>query len=110
MYMAFTFTNGGNPCITKTNREAFRMFCKYYTVQTGARTFCAVGLREWNGRPNFSNYGACKLIAENIAQEWQHDFDSFAYSWEDLAGWGDFFAEIGKKFGLSREFRENGII
>ena len=33
-----------------------------------------------------------------------------AYSWDDLASWGDFFTETGKRFGLLREFRENGII
>ena len=108
--MAFTFTNGGKPYITKTNREAFRMFCKYYTVQTGARTFCAVGLREWNGRPNYSDYHTNQLILQSVAQDWQHDFNCIAYSWDDLAGWGDFFAEIGRKFGLLREFRENGIL
>lgn len=29
--------------------------------------------------------------------------------WSDLATWGEFFAKYGKRYGLMREFHENGI-
>lgn len=30
--------------------------------------------------------------------------------WSDIAYWGDYFRYWGKRFGLLREFLENGII
>lgn len=44
------------------------------------------------------------------AIEWQLDFGNHNYSWGELAYWGDYFYEKGKRYGLLKEFKENGII
>lgn len=43
------------------------------------------------------------------AIEWQLDFNNHNYSWGELAYYGDYFTKYGKKYGLLREFHENGI-
>lgn len=47
----------------------------------------------------------------NEAIEWQYTFDNGeVVYWSDIAEWGDYFKYWGKRFGLLREFKENGII
>lgn len=43
------------------------------------------------------------------AIEWQLDFNNHNYSWSELAYYGDYFTKYGKRYGLLREFHENGI-
>lgn len=43
------------------------------------------------------------------AIEWQLDFNNHNYSWGELAYYGDYFTKYGKRYGLLREFHENGI-
>ena len=99
--------NSSNPYIAWTNQEIFRMFCKYHTVQTGETSFLVIGIREWNGKPD---YKSKKAILESIAIDWQRDVGNFNYSYADFIGWSDFFEELGKKYGLLTDFRKNGII
>ena len=50
---------------------------------------------------------------ERIRQQaiyWQLDFSNENYSWLDLAEWGDYFYKMGKRYGLLKEFKENGIL
>ena len=50
---------------------------------------------------------------EEVRQEaidWQLDFDNHNYSYADIFEWGEYFARLGKRYGLLKEFRENGII
>ena len=49
-----------------------------------------------------------KLREEAI--KWQHDFSKHNYSMLELAVWGAYFEKEGRKYGLIKEFRENGII
>ena len=49
---------------------------------------------------------------EEIRQEaidWQLDFNKHNYRWLELANWGDYFYKKGKRYGLLKEFKENGI-
>lgn len=57
-----------------------------------------------------TKYQRAKENARAEAIEWQHDFADHAYTWGELADFGDHFRKLGKRFGLLREFRENGII
>lgn len=41
--------------------------------------------------------------------EWQNNFNKYCKSWGDIAYWGDYFYKQGKRYGLLKEFRENGI-
>ena len=51
-----------------------------------------------------------KASAREKAIDWQNDFANHNYSYGELAHFGNFFAKLAKRFGLTREFRENGII
>lgn len=55
-------------------------------------------------------YQQGKERARERAIEWQFDFDNHAYSYGELAEWQDVFERLGKRYGLIREFKENGII
>lgn len=44
------------------------------------------------------------------AIQWQQDFSSHSYSWEDIAEKTCYFETMGSYCGLINEFRENGII
>lgn len=48
-----------------------------------------------------------KIRAEAI--DWQRGFSEHNYSWEEIAEFSHYFYKMGKRYGLLREFRENGI-
>lgn len=54
-------------------------------------------------------YKEQKEKARELAVQWQHDFANNNYSWLELANFTDFFTRLGKRYGLIKEFRENGI-
>ena len=43
------------------------------------------------------------------AIEWQLDCNNHNYSYGELAYYYDYFTKYGKRYGLLREFHENGI-
>ena len=55
-------------------------------------------------------YQQGKERARERAIKWQFDFDNNNYSYGELAEWADVFERLGKRYGLIREFKENGII
>lgn len=61
---------------------------------------------------NQKSYKRCKEKARLIAIEWQLAFTDReeGWYWSELAEWTDYFRKIGKRYGLLREFAENGII
>ena len=112
MYINFTYQDGSNPYISTTSKNLFGMICKYCLRQTGARSFEVLGKSEiWTSRPDkkLSAYQKKRFFLEEFAKQWQYDFAEMIYSWEDVIFWGNFFETYGKKYGLLREFRENGI-
>lgn len=54
-------------------------------------------------------YKQQKEKARELAVQWQHDFANNNYSWLDLANFTSFFTKLGRRYGLLKEFRENGI-
>ena len=53
-----------------------------------------------------------QIKKEKIRQEaifWQLDFCNHNYSYEELWDWQNYFYKKGKKYGLLKEFKENGI-
>lgn len=111
MYNHFEFKDGGNPYITTNNAELFRMVKKYDLSMTGAHTFTAHTAEYWTahtGRKVTAREKA-KAALSAFAWEWQQAFGDVSMSWGDLVEWQDFFTEYGRKYGLLREFRENGI-
>lgn len=56
------------------------------------------------------NYREKKAKAREEAIRWQAEFQDHDYSYSELADWQAYFEKLGKRYGLTREFRENGII
>lgn len=59
---------------------------------------------------NCNKYQIKKAEIEYQAINWQTNFANNNYTWGELAAWGEYFEKMGKKYGLLKEFRENGII
>ena len=55
-------------------------------------------------------YQQGKERARERAIEWQLDYENHNYSYGELAEWADTFHRLGKRYGLLREFYENGIL
>ena len=57
-----------------------------------------------------STYQKAKERARDKAIEWRLDFENHNYSYGELAYYGNYFEGLAKRYGLVKEFRENGII
>lgn len=55
------------------------------------------------------NYQQRKEAARQEAVEWQLGLCDYCPSMGELEEAGNYFYELGKRFGLIREFRENAI-
>jgi len=51
-----------------------------------------------------------KEQAREFAIEWQDTFQNENYDYAQLVYFSGIFTKLGKKFGLLKEFKENGII
>ena len=56
-----------------------------------------------------SKYQEMKEKVRNEAIDWQYNAANENYSYGDLADWEGYFERLGRRYGLLREFRENGI-
>lgn len=45
----------------------------------------------------------------NEAVDFQMNYFDMKIGWADLIVWQEYFRKLGKRYGLMREFRENGI-
>lgn len=61
-------------------------------------------------KTNAQKYAEKKEEARAEAQEWQAQWFALVMSWEDCAEASAHFERLGRRYGLLREFRENGII
>lgn len=55
-------------------------------------------------------YSRLKEAARQAAIEWQLTFGDEPMSWSELADACQRFYTLGKRYGLLKEFRENGIM
>lgn len=55
-------------------------------------------------------YKEQKQKARELAQTWQFNFANNNYSWEEIGEFTNFFTKLGKRYGLLKEFRENGVL
>lgn len=55
-------------------------------------------------------YQRAKERARDKAVKWQSGFCDHNYSYEELVHWQDYFERLGRAYGLTKEYRENGII
>ena len=56
------------------------------------------------------DYTKGKERARELAKRWQSEFGNTSHSYAELATDAARFERLGRRFGLLREFRENGII
>lgn len=56
------------------------------------------------------SYKQLKANAIQKVMDWKNDYCNHDYSWGELAYWSDYFGKLAKRYGLIKEFRENGII
>ena len=57
-----------------------------------------------------SKYEMRKADARERAINWQSHCADENYSWGEMDRFYDYFYNLGKRYGLIRDFRENGII
>ena len=55
-------------------------------------------------------YQERKAAAEDLAKEWQLDFSYYPWSYGELMEINSYFSKIAKRYGLTKEFKENCII
>lgn len=63
-----------------------------------------------SGGAVMSKYQKGKEKARNEAVDWQSDFAGHNYSYGELAYFSDYFEKKARRYGLVKEFKENGII
>lgn len=56
-----------------------------------------------------TTYKAKKEMARQEAIDWQKDVANHNYSYGELVEFEEHFEKLGRKYGLLKEFRENGI-
>jgi len=57
-----------------------------------------------------NKYQSAKEEARKEAIEWQIDFSQSSHYMSKLVEAANYFARLAKRYGLIKEFRENGII
>lgn len=57
-----------------------------------------------------NDYQKAKENVRNKAVEWQLSFNDNNYSYDEISCYTAYFAALAKRYGLVREFKENGII
>lgn len=57
-----------------------------------------------------NKYQQQKEKARARAIDWQIEFSEIDHYMSEYAYWGEFFTKLGKRYGLTKEFKENGII
>lgn len=55
-------------------------------------------------------YKELKEEAREKAIDWQLEFSQNDHYMSEYVFYGDYFTRLGKRYGLLKEFRENGII
>ena len=55
-------------------------------------------------------YQELKAAARQKAIDWQNEFSENNYSYGELNFYQAYFETLAKRYGLIKEFRENGII
>ena len=56
-----------------------------------------------------TTYEIKKEMARQEAIEWQNNLFNHNYTYGELAEFGYHFEKLGRRYGLLKEFRENGI-
>ena len=111
MKIYFSYADGSNPYITLTDAALFRMICKYNLRQTWTHNFVVESRSQYLTvkREKLTAYEKAKTALREFAMNWQYDFERFTWFYSEICEYESFFRKYGKKYGLLREFQENGI-
>ncbi len=60
-------------------------------------------------RRRLRTYAEMQDAARNLAIDWQDAATEWHMSYATCAAWCELFTDLGRRYGLMREFRENGI-
>lgn len=55
-------------------------------------------------------YQELKNKAREEAAMWQNDFANNNYDYREIGNFYEYFSKRAKRYGLTKEFKENGII
>ena len=56
-----------------------------------------------------TTYATKKAVARQEAIDWQNNLFRDNRSYEDMQRAAEYFEKLGRRYGLLKEFRENGI-
>lgn len=102
------FFNAVDRLIIENHNELFNMIVKYRIQMIDTDNFIFTNPTE--AYFNKQNYSYYKNALREFAKEWQYNILNTDVSYGDMLSWFTFFNKYGKRYGLLREFRENGII
>lgn len=115
MWAHIEWTDGSNPFIVTDNARMQRLAESWDLELVGlsparfvARERKAEHIGEYRIVPN--DYQMQKRFWRDWFIEFSDASCNFDESWMDVVAWGEFAEYIARKFGLVREFRENGIL
>ena len=84
--------------------------CDYFNISAESPMhnliFCKC--ETWEGN-KMKTYQENKSRVREMAIDWQIEASENDYSYGELADFQDIFYRLGKRYGLLKEFRENGI-
>ena len=106
----FHFDDGSNPYGVWGERtdEFFRMIVAWQPTMIDNNTFrCPAKPKE--AYFHVVDYQYKKEALREFAKEYQRIFPHINSTWEDVIWFSSFFEQYGRKYGLLKEFRENGI-
>ena len=63
----------------------------------------------WTAKDSLSNYERKQCLLRECAWNYQNMQAEFSLSWGEYCEISAWFEKMGKRYGLLREFRENGI-
>lgn len=108
----FYFKDGANPYGIYENKleRFFRMILAYDLEIMDNNHFMCCGKTGAYYRPYKKiSYLYKKDALREFAKQYSNIRGELVQSWEDVAWFGNFFETYGRRYGLLREFRENGI-
>lgn len=116
MMIWFHYDNGANPYgIILDHEKGYKLFTDMITAYNCEiipnSEFVDGFSMQVHERINnkLSAYNDRKEAIRNFAIEYQYATGDMRQSWYGVSTWSDYFATMGKKYGLLREFRENAI-
>lgn len=115
MWAHIEWNDGSNPYVALHN-ETFEEVCygnELKLLGFSPARFLATNrrnIREFGHQRPSNDYYSRKYFWRKWFIDFSDESVNFSESWNDVVEWTDFAEYIARKYGLVREFRENGIL